>query len=171
MAETIDVEQAVRERYTRGAREAESNLCCAVEYAARYLEAIPQKIIERDYGCGDPHLARGDRVLDLGSGAGKLCFIASQVVGAGGRVVGIDINSEMLSLARKYAPEVAARVGYANVEFRCGKIDDLLIDYDAVDAYPARAYRGKPPRRSPISIHSSSVNGGRRPWLPMPASM
>lgn len=137
MAEAIDVEEAVRERYTRGAREAEPSLCCAVEYDAHYLEAIPQEIIERDYGCGDPtpHLARGDRVLDLGSGAGKLCFIASQVVGAGGRVVGIDINRDMLALARKYAPEVAARVGYANVEFRRGKIDDLLIDYDAVDAY------------------------------------
>lgn len=137
MAKAFDVDQAVGERYTRGAREPEANLCCTVDYDARYLEAIPKEVIERDYGCGDPtpHLARGDRVLDLGSGAGKLCFIASQVVGAGGRVVGIDINSEMLSLARKYAPEVAARVGYANVEFRRGKIDDLLTDYDAVDAY------------------------------------
>jgi ubiquinone/menaquinone biosynthesis C-methylase UbiE len=137
MVELINVEQTVRERYTRGAREPEPSLCCAVEYDPAYLQAIPREIIERDYGCGDPtrHVVPGESVLDLGSGAGKLCFIAAQVAGPSGRVVGVDINAEMLALARRYAPEVAARLGYANVEFRRGKIEDLLTNYDAVDAY------------------------------------
>jgi SAM-dependent methyltransferase len=131
----IDVEQTVRERYAQAARVPEPSLCCAVEYDAKYLAAIPREIIERDYGCGDPtqHIETGEVVLDLGSGAGKLCFIAAQVTGPSGRVIGVDMNLEMLALARRYAPEVAATLGYANVEFRRGKIEDLLTNYDAVD--------------------------------------
>jgi ubiquinone/menaquinone biosynthesis C-methylase UbiE len=53
-------------------------------------------------------------VLDLGSGAGKICFIASQIVGPSGRVIGVDMNDDMLGVARRNAPEVARRVGYAN---------------------------------------------------------
>src|SRR5579875_48032 len=133
----IDVEQEVHERYTQAARMPDPSLCCAVEYDAKYLAVIPREIIERDYGCGNPteHIQPGEVVLDLGCGAGKLCFIAAQVVGPSGRVIGVDINAEMRARARKYAPEVAMRLGYANVEFRRGKIEDLLTDYDAVDAY------------------------------------
>lgn len=133
----INVEEAVRERYTRGAQAPQANLCCAVEYDPRYLEAIPREILERDYGCGDPtrYVEAAETVLDLGSGAGKLCFITAQVVGSEGRVIGVDINTEMLSLARQHAPGVATRVGFANVEFRRGKIEDLRTDYDAIDAW------------------------------------
>ncbi|MCA9194434.1 MAG: methyltransferase domain-containing protein [Planctomycetales bacterium] len=49
-------------------------------------------------------------VLDLGAGGGKLCFIAAQVVGPTGRVIGIDCNREMLALATRHAPAVAARL-------------------------------------------------------------
>ncbi len=88
-------------------------------YDPRYLEVIPREVIERDYGCGDPtaYLKPGDTVLDLGSGAGKVCFTAAQLVGPSGRVVGVDINLEMLALARRYAPEVSAKLGFSNVEF------------------------------------------------------
>ena len=80
---------------------------------------IPNEIIERDYGCGDPSqfVRPGETVLDLGSGGGKICYIASQVVGSEGRVIGVDFNTDMLALARKYQPEVASRIGYNNVEF------------------------------------------------------
>ena len=62
---------------------------------------IPDEILERDYGCGDPsrHLRPGETVLDLGSGGGKICFIAAQVVGAEGRVIRIDRNDEMPAAA------------------------------------------------------------------------
>ncbi|HET9480438.1 MAG TPA: methyltransferase domain-containing protein [Candidatus Polarisedimenticolia bacterium] len=137
--ETSAVEAAVHERYTEGARRREAALCCPVDYDPRYLEAIPSEVIERDYGCGDPsRFAReGDTVLDLGSGSGKICFIASQVVGPAGRVIGLDMNDEMLRLARGAAPEVARRVGHANVEFRRGLIQDLRLDVDRLDAWLA----------------------------------
>jgi ubiquinone/menaquinone biosynthesis C-methylase UbiE len=135
----LDSDAAVRERYTAAAREREAALCCPVAYDPRYLEAIPPEVIERDYGCGDPsrHVRAGDVVLDLGSGGGKICFIAAQIVGKEGRVIGVDVNPEMLALARDAAPRVAARIGYANVELRRARIQDLALDLDAVDAWLA----------------------------------
>jgi len=119
MATELNVDEIVRERYTEGARERQESLCCPVSYDPRYLEVIPREVIERDYGCGDPtaYLKPGDTVLDLGSGAGKVCFTAAQLVGPSGRVIGVDINLEMLALARRYAPEVSAKLGFSNVEF------------------------------------------------------
>ncbi|MFK7820118.1 MAG: methyltransferase domain-containing protein, partial [Planctomycetaceae bacterium] len=121
---------AVRERYSNAAQAAEAALCCPVDYDRQYLEVVPDEIIERDYGCGDPskHLVEGDTVLDLGSGGGKICYIASQVVGSTGRVIGVDCNEEMLELATKYQAEVAEKIGYSNVEFRKGRIQDLKLN-------------------------------------------
>ncbi len=133
----FDVEKAVRERYSRGAQKKEKSLCCPVPYKPHFLERIPQEILEKDYGCGDPsvYLREGDTVLDLGSGAGKICFIASQVVGHKGRVIGVDFNSTMLSLANKYKDEVAEKIGWKNVEFRRGRIQDLKTDLNALEDY------------------------------------
>ena len=133
----IDVDVAVAERYSAGARQREAELCCPVRYEPRYLEVLPAEVIERDYGCGDPsvHAREGETVLDLGSGSGKICFIAAQRVGPEGRVIGVDVNEEMLALARRHQPAVAARVGFDNVAFRRGRIQDLRIDLDAADAY------------------------------------
>ncbi|MFI5394188.1 MAG: methyltransferase domain-containing protein [Candidatus Binatia bacterium] len=133
----VNVEDVVRERYTQGARKREDILCCPTSYEAQYLNVLPQEIIERDYGCGDPsaYVHAGEAVLDLGSGAGKICYITAQIVGPSGRVIGIDMNDEMLALARRYQPDIASRLGYDNVSFRRGKIQDLRTDPDAVDAY------------------------------------
>jgi SAM-dependent methyltransferase len=126
------VEDAVRERYGAGAKAVEPALCCPVKYDPAYLAAIPDEVIERDYGCGDPtpFVRPGDTVLDLGAGGGKVCFIAAQVAGARGRVIGVDCNPDMLALARRNKPEVARRLGYDNVEFRNGMIQDLGLDLD-----------------------------------------
>jgi SAM-dependent methyltransferase len=133
--------KTVRDRYANAAKATEAALCCPVEYDARYLEVIPPEVIERDYGCGDPsrHLREGETVLDLGSGTGKICFIASQVVGPRGRVIGVDMTDEMLEVSRRNAPVVAGRVGYANVEFRKGRIQDLALDLERLDAELRRA--------------------------------
>ena len=133
----FDTENAVRERYAAAANEQEPALCCPVDYDASYLKVIPQEVIDRDYGCGDPskYVRAGETVLDLGSGGGKICFIASQVVGQTGRVIGVDMNDSMLALARQSQPAVAAAIGYDNVEFRKGKIQDLAIDRDVVDRF------------------------------------
>ncbi|MFZ1217955.1 MAG: methyltransferase domain-containing protein [Chthoniobacterales bacterium] len=129
------VESAVRERYAAGATLTEPRLCCPVDYNAEYLRVIPEEVIERDYGCGDPskHLREGETVLDLGSGTGKICFIAAQIVGAKGRVIGVDMTDEMLAVARRNAPLVAERIGFANVEFRKGRIQDLALDLELLD--------------------------------------
>jgi len=127
-----DREASVAKRYSAAAQSQEQALCCPVRYRQEYLDAIPREILDRDYGCGDPtpHVHEGETVLDLGSGGGKGCYILSQVVGPRGRVIGVDCNREMLDLARRYRGEVAGRIGFANVEFRYGLIQDLLLDLE-----------------------------------------
>src|SRR6266705_3375908 len=136
MIETTGKETIVRQRYAAGAIERAEKLCCPVNYESAYLSVIPREVIERDYGCGDPsrYLREGEVVLDLGSGTGKICFIAAQVVGPTGKVIGVDMTDEMLAVARTNAPIVAERVGYSNVEFRKGRIQDLGLDVDLLDA-------------------------------------
>ncbi len=129
---SVSTEQAVRERYSGASQEREEALCCPVTYPTELLKAIPQEVIEKDYGCGDPtpFVKPGDTVLDLGSGGGKLCFISAQLAGPDGKVIGVDCNNDMLSLARRNKPEFVKNVGYDNVEFRCGLIQDLQLDLE-----------------------------------------
>lgn len=132
------VNQAVQDRYSAAAQEFEQALCCPVaNYDRQLLAAIPEEVLERDYGCGDPSrfVAEGDTVLDLGSGGGKICFIASQIVGPTGKVIGVDRNRDMLGLAEWARPQVAARLGYDNVEFRIGNIQDLGLDLSLMEAW------------------------------------
>jgi ubiquinone/menaquinone biosynthesis C-methylase UbiE len=136
MSLAFNVESAVRSRYSEAARNKVDALCCPITYNREYLKVIPAEILERDYGCGDPsrHVRPGETVLDLGSGGGKICFIASQVVGPKGRVIGVDMNDEMLALARKHQRAVGDAIGWHNVEFRKGRIQDLALDLEALDA-------------------------------------
>ena len=133
----LDAEDATRQRYSAAAGVREEALCCPVDYDRSLLEAIPDEVIERDYGCGDPsrYVRADETVLDLGSGGGKICFIASQIVGPKGRVIGVDMNDEMLGLARSAAPTVAENIGYPNVEFRRGRIQDLALDVDRLESW------------------------------------
>lgn len=132
---TLSAEGAVKDRYAAAAGAPEAALCCPIEYDPKYLKIIPTEVIEKDYGCGDPsqYLNPGETVLDLGSGTGKICFIASQVVGKEGKVIGVDMTDEMLDIARTNAPIVAERIGYANTEFRKGRIQDLALDLERLD--------------------------------------
>ena len=131
----LNAESAVKERYAAAAKQEEAALCCPVDYDCKFLEIIPPEVIERDYGCGDPskHVHEGETVLDLGSGTGKICFIAAQVVGPSGKVIGVDMTDDMLECARRNQPIVAERMGYDNVEFRKGRIQDLSLDLEALD--------------------------------------
>ena len=128
-------EAAVRARYSDGAAACEQSLCCAISYDPRHLEVLPKEILERDYGCGDPtpHVRSGDVVLDLGAGAGKVCWIAAQIAGPEGRVIGVDMNTEMLALARQHHADIAAKVGYDTVGFHRGMIQDLRLDLDLLE--------------------------------------
>jgi ubiquinone/menaquinone biosynthesis C-methylase UbiE len=132
----VKTEHAVKDRYADAAKAPEAALCCPIDYDPQYLKAIPAEVIERDYGCGDPskYVKPGETVLDLGSGTGKICFIASQVVGPEGKVIGVDMTDDMLEVSRRNAPIVAQKIGHANVEFRKGRIQDLALDLEVLDA-------------------------------------
>ena len=136
MSSKSTVRSEVENRYASAARAQEAALCCPVEYDGKWLEAIPDEVIEKDYGCGDPSkwLKPGETVLDLGSGTGKICFIAAQVVGPEGHVIGIDMTDDMLEVARRNAPLVGERIGFSNTEFRKGRIQDLRLDLEAFEA-------------------------------------
>jgi arsenite methyltransferase len=132
-----DMEAAVLQRYGSAAQEVETCLCLPVSYARELLKVLPEEILEKDYGCGDPsrHVRAGETVLDLGSGSGKACYIIAQIVGAQGKVIGVDFNPPMLELARKHQKAIGDKLGYHNVEFRRGKVQDLSTDLEMLDRY------------------------------------
>lgn len=84
-------------------------------------------------GCGIPtdfvNIKRGDSVIDLGSGAGNDCFVARSLVGEEGKVIGIDMTKEMIELARQNA----AKLGYTNVQFRYGDIENMPVTSKKAD--------------------------------------
>ena len=133
--EKLDIELAVSDRYSAASQAAETALCCPVQYQSQYLEVLPQELIERDYGCGDPSrdVQAGETVLDLGSGGGKVCYIASQIVGQAGQVIGVDMNDDMLALAREHQPIISERIGWNNVRFYKARIQDLALDLNRLE--------------------------------------
>ena len=135
----LDIQETVSKRYRDGAKERQEALCCPVDYDDSLLEILPREIIERDYGCGDPsrYVQKGDTVLDLGSGGGKICYMAAQLVGEGGRVIGVDMIDEMLALARNYQAQMAEKLGEDRVQFFKGYIQDLALDVEAVECFKA----------------------------------
>lgn len=104
-----------------------------IGYSITDLKSIPEESI-LGLGCGTPlnfvDVKRGEILVDLGSGAGIDAFLASKLVGAEGKVIGIDITDEMLEKARK----VAIKNNYKNVEFRKGDIEEKIpIEDNSVD--------------------------------------
>ncbi|MDP7032292.1 MAG: arsenite methyltransferase, partial [Gemmatimonadota bacterium] len=103
-----------------------------IGYEAGDLSAIPSDAI-LGLGCGNPLLeatpAQGEIVLDLGSGGGIDAFLAARAVGPEGRIIGVDMTSEMLERARANAE----RIGASNVEFREGTIEQLPVTDEEVD--------------------------------------
>ena len=165
LMKTLDAETAVRERYAAGARPRRRSFVARSSTIPEYLKVIPQEVIDRDYGCGDPrkYLREGETVLDLGSGTGKICFIAAQVVGPKGRVIGVDMTDDMLEVARSNAPIVAERIGYHNVEFRKGRIQDLALDLEKLEA-ELKARRSPTPRRFCARMNSPRNCGSSIRW-------
>ena len=97
-------------------------------YADDVVAAMPDAAVESFAGVANPfslrELQAGERVVDLGSGAGFDCFIAAGKVGPTGQVVGIDMTEEMLAKSRK----TAQSMGLANVEFREGLLERLPVE-------------------------------------------
>jgi len=131
----MSVLKDVKERYSAGANNFEPTLCCAVNYDKKFLEIIPKEVIERDYGCGDPskYVKEWETVLDLGSGWGKICFIAAQIVWKTWKVIWVDMTDDMLELSRRAKKQVVEKLGYDNIEFKHWYISDLKTDLDEVN--------------------------------------
>jgi arsenite methyltransferase len=138
--QTEDIKKAVRDNYANVARYGstcgcEPN-CCSPEvklgYSAKDITSVPDGA-NMGLGCGNPHaiadLKPGEVVLDLGSGGGFDCFLASKQVGETGRVIGVDMTPEMLDKARNNVETG----GYTNVEFRLGEIEHLPVEDNSVD--------------------------------------
>jgi SAM-dependent methyltransferase len=104
----------------------------AVGYSETELKSIPEGA-NLGLGCGNPValavIREGDVVLDLGSGAGFDCFLASNIVGERGRVIGVDMTPEMVERAKANA----RNNGYRNVDFRLGEIEKLPVESASVD--------------------------------------
>ena len=128
---------SVREFYGQAADKPQAELCCPTRPDEADLAHIPAEVIERFYGCGSPvasaNLMPGETHVDLGSGAGIDCFIAAKKVGAEGRVFGIDMTDQMLSVARACQPQVAGALGYDAVEFRKGFLEDIPLGAASAD--------------------------------------
>lgn len=111
--------------------------CCTVDYAIfadNYTELEGYNAdADLGLGCGLPtefaQIKKGDTVIDLGSGAGNDCFVARALVGESGQVIGVDMTEAMIKKAR----ENADKLGFNNVEFRQGEIEDLPIAANHAD--------------------------------------
>ncbi len=115
----------------QGSADLQTNACCTPDampdYVKRALSSLHDEVLTRYYGCGlvMPLALKGAKVLDLGCGAGRDVYALSQLVGPEGRVVGIDMTSEQLDVARRHQAWHAQRFGFDNVEFHQGFIEDL----------------------------------------------
>ena len=111
----------------------QTNACCTIEEPALYIKEalsnIADEVVSKYYGCGltNPTAIKGLNILDLGSGSGRDCYIASQLVGAKGWVTGVDMTDEQLNVANKYIDYHTEKFGYktSNVRFIKGNIDEL----------------------------------------------
>ena len=143
-----EIRKTVREGYAKIAKTERS--CCApvssccgttdlaqtvsknIGYTDEELGSVPEGA-NLGLGCGNPvalaSLVKGETVLDLGSGAGFDCFLAAKKVSKTGRVIGVDMTSEMIEKAR----ENAQKGGYQNVEFRLGEIENIPAADNSVD--------------------------------------
>lgn len=141
-----EIKKVVKETYSNIAKKSEQQGCCSttgccgtgeVDYSLMKDEYINiegyVKEADLQLGCGIPTayagIKTGDTVLDLGSGAGNDVFVARAAVGNEGKVIGIDMTEEMLNKANANK----AKLGFSNVDFKLGEIEDIPQDPDSVD--------------------------------------
>ncbi|HSD58111.1 MAG TPA: arsenite methyltransferase [Methanotrichaceae archaeon] len=147
MMKEREIKRAVREGYARIAKQATSyyasRSCCGcadvpqeiskrLGYTEEEIMAAPRES-NLGLGCGNPvalaSLKEGEIVLDMGAGAGFDCFLASTRVGEKGKVIGVDMTSEMVDKARANAK----KGGYTNIDFRQGDLENMPVADDYVD--------------------------------------
>ena len=148
MKKSADIKETVRAKYAEIARQDKAvnqSSCCGAT-ASCGGEGV-YNIMSEDYeglegyapdadlglGCGLPtefaRISEGDTVVDLGSGAGNDAFVARKLAGDSGKVIGVDFTEEMIIKAR----ENAKKLGFSNVQFRQGDIEDLPLTSASAD--------------------------------------
>lgn len=135
--------------------------CCSAEtmpsHLAKIIGRIHEEVRAKFYGCGVPlpPALDGLTVLDLGSGSGRDCFALSPLVGATGRVIGVDMTDEQIGVAKKYVTHHTKEFGLAeaNVEFRQGFIEDLRaadIADESIDLVVSNCVINLSPRKDKV---------------------
>lgn len=128
--------QEVQEYYGKTLQHSDdlkTDACCTDTNMPRYvkqaLSQIHDEVLTRYYGCGlvAPEKLEGAKILDLGSGSGRDCYVLAQLVGENGYVVGVDMTDEQLDVANRHIDYHADKFGYStsNVEFRKGYLESL----------------------------------------------
>ena len=133
--EISELREAIQAEYTEVANEPEKGfhfhtgrpLALRLGYAAEWLDGVPGSSLESFAGTGNPfmvgEIAPGEKVVDVGCGAGTDSMVAAGKVGAGGQVVGVDMTAAMLEKARSGREQA----GLTNVEFREGHAEELPV--------------------------------------------
>ncbi len=145
-----------------GGEKAPADVAASLGYTPEQLAELPESA-NLGLGCGNPTAAAGlqpdQTVLDLGSGAGIDAFLAARAVGPGGRVIGVDMTSEMVARAR-----AAQRAeGLDNVEFRLGEIEHLPVGDSTVDVVISNCVVNLSPDKPAVfrEVHRVLKPGGR----------
>ncbi|MEJ3719903.1 arsenite methyltransferase [Paenibacillus polymyxa] len=131
-------------------------------YSTEELTAVPQGA-NLGLGCGNPQaiaeLKTGEIVLDLGSGGGFDCFLASRQVGEDGKVIGVDMTPDMVSRSRSNA----AKGNFTNTDFRLGEIEHLPVADDTVDVIISNCVINLSPDKQQVFNEAFRVlkSGGR----------
>jgi MoaA/NifB/PqqE/SkfB family radical SAM enzyme/SAM-dependent methyltransferase len=166
LAET-DGHSSVREFYGAAAQQANEEIVNPFGPDSGATAFIPESSTRKSYGCGSPVKDAapqpGETVVDLGSGSGVECFLAAAEVGPQGRVFGIDMTDDMLELARNSCREVVRTLGYENVEFRKGFLEDIPLEDASADVVISNCVINLSPdkRRTYLEILRVLKPGGR----------
>ena len=127
----------IKSFYSEAVGDKKADILNPVCYDPELLSHIPKEFRFRGYGCGSPVLdadiKKGEVIVDLGCGTGVECFIAARLTGPKGKVIGVDMLDEMLEVANRAKEGVVKNLGYENVEFRKGYLEDLPLEDSSVD--------------------------------------
>lgn len=139
------------------------------QYIRNAIKNVPNSVLERFYGCGNPlpDGIAGKSVLDLGSGSGRDCFVAAQLVGPSGSVTGIDMTDEQLAVARNAIPEFTAKNPQATSKLRfvTGYIEDLVgagVEKNSIDVCISNCVVNLSPNKPAVlaEVYDVLKNGG-----------
>jgi len=166
-----EIKEMVKEKYgaiAQQSKEQNQSSCCGsgcgcsnVEFSimSEDYTKLPGYVPDADLalGCGLPtefaQIKPGDTVVDLGSGAGNDCFVARSIVGETGRVIGIDMTEAMIAKAKTNA----AKLGFKNVEFRLGDIDNMPVEDNTADVVVSNCVMNLVPNKQKAFAETSRI--------------